>query len=128
MQLQALRELRPELPLPLGWKCAACRAVFRECRCPQTAHGHLELESRASEDQGQGGLDLSGAALLRGASSEGEGPRSLHGAALVVEPEPMRARGLPPGADQHPQHPQHAQAEVFVLDSDDDDLPALSRD
>ena len=93
-----------------------------------SAHGHLQLESRASEDLGQGGLDLSGAALLRGASCEGEGPRSLHGAALVVEPEPMRARGLPPGADQHPQHPQHAQAEVFVLDSDDEGLPALSRD
>ena len=42
MQLQALRDLRPSLPLPSGWKCAACRAVFRECRCPQTrAHGHL---------------------------------------------------------------------------------------
>ena len=42
LQLQALRELHPSLPLPTGWKCATCRAVFRECRCPQTrAHGHL---------------------------------------------------------------------------------------
>ena len=42
LQLQALRELRPLLPLPVGWKCSACRAVFRECRCPQTrARGHL---------------------------------------------------------------------------------------
>jgi hypothetical protein len=81
------------------------------------------------EDQGQGGLGLPGglpgAAMLRGPSSEGEGPRLLHRAPPLVESQPiMLALGPPPGAD----HPQHAQAEVLVPDSDDEGLPALSRD
>ena len=67
-------------------------------------------------------------------SSRGQRARSLPGApslgAPPAEPQPLLGLGLPSGADGTSDGREHGQAEVLVLDSDEEaeGLPALSRD